>query len=137
MAKLKASDIKVGGLYKIKSDQWAAYGYANGDVVTVTHYQKGQNPTIKHHENAVAQQIGIYISALDFYQQTKTQLEKAIDEARIIIADAENKLKWMKDTGNEEFDEDEYKVWHTLQILAKKGVTDIEKAKAIAALIKK
>jgi len=137
MAKLKASDIKVGGTYKIKSDQWNAYGYAAGDLVVVTHYQKGQNPTIRHQDNGVAQQISVYISSLDFYQQTKTQLEKVIEESRIIIADAENKLKWMKDTGNEEFDEDEYKVWHTLQIIAKKGVSDVEKAKAIAALIKK
>ena len=137
MAKLRASDIKVGGSYKIKTDQYASYGYSAGDVVVVTHYSKGSNPTIKHRDNGAAQQIGIYISMLDFYQQTKDQLEKAIDEARVVIAEAENKLKWMQDTGNEEFDEDEYKVWHTLQIIGKKGVSDIDKAKAIAALIKK
>lgn len=136
MAKLKLSDIKPGDTLKMKGDSYGANGYAKGDLVTVVYKQNG-TIQIKHLDNPHIGNINVYLSNLDFYLQSKTQIEEEITKAKAIITEGEAKLQWMKDTKNEEFDEDEFKVWSTLQILAKKGVTDVEKAKAIAALIKK
>lgn len=136
MAKLKLSDVKFGGIYKIKTDQYAAHGYAKGDQVEVV-YLQGNTIQIKGANGSHGQNINVYVSHLDFYAQTKTQIEQTIAEAKETIASGEAKLKWMVDTKNEEFDEDEYKVWRTLQIIEDPNSNKVDKAKAIAALIKK
>lgn len=136
MAKLKLADLKFGGTYKMKTDQYLAHGYSKGDVVTVV-YLQGGSIQVKHANNPNAQQIALYVSHLDFYMITKDQIQKSIDDAKATILENEAKLNWLKQTKNEEFDEDEFKVWHTLQIIKDPATTDEMKAKAIASLIKK
>jgi hypothetical protein len=66
------------------------------------------------------------------------QIEKAeakIAATRAFIAETKNKIAFMKETGSEQFDENEFKAYHTLTIIEQSDMSKIEKAKAIAALI--
>lgn len=135
MAKLKLADIKFGATYKMKTDQYQAYGYSKGDPVQIV-YLQGNNIQIKDPSNLHSQQLGVQVSQLDFYLQSKTQIESNIAAAKATIQREEEKLKWMVATNNEEFDEDEFKVWSTLQLFKDTNMSDIDKAKAIAAMIK-
>jgi len=66
---------------------------------------------------------------------TKLELEQdlVILEEQIRLVNV--KLAYMKETGAEEFDENEFKVFNTLSILDEKKLSKLDKAKAIAALI--
>jgi len=65
---------------------------------------------------------------------TVGDLNADIHEAEETIATAKAKIKYLEQSGSQEFDETEFKVWNTLQLLKGKK-NDLEKAKAIAALI--
>jgi hydroxymethylpyrimidine pyrophosphatase-like HAD family hydrolase len=135
MAKLKLADIKFGGTYKMKTDQFQGYGYSKGDAVQIV-YLAGNNIQIKDPANPHSQQCAVQVSQLDFYLQSKEQIESNIATAKALIKREEDKLLWMQATNNEEFDEDEFKVWSTLQVFKDTKMTDVDKAKAIAAMIK-
>lgn len=66
------------------------------------------------------------------------QINKAkdkIEATKAFIAETESKIKFMDELGVEEFDENEFKAYHTLLLIEKSDMTTIEKAKAIAKLI--
>jgi hypothetical protein len=66
------------------------------------------------------------------------QIEKAqakIEATNRFIEETKNKIAFMKEVGSEVFDENEFKAYHTLTIIEQSGMSKIEKAKAIAALI--
>jgi hypothetical protein len=48
----------------------------------------------------------------------------------------QTKIDWLSETGNSEFDEEQYKVYTTLKLLEKKDLSTLEKSKLIAELIK-
>lgn len=135
MAKLKLSDIKFNGVYKLKVDTYAQYGYSKGDPVQIVFLQHN-NIQFKRMGDPLSQQLGCQISQLDFYTQKKDQIEASIKEHELEIEKAKAKLKWMVATNSEEYDEDEFKVWHTLEIIEDPKTNKTDKAKAIAALIK-
>jgi hypothetical protein len=71
-------------------------------------------------------------------EQFHDQIEKA--EAKILatnrfIEETKNKIEFMLEVGTDQFDENEFKAFHTLTIIEQSGMSKIEKAKAIAALI--
>ena len=71
-------------------------------------------------------------------EQFQEQIEKAkekIEATKAFIAETESKIKFMDEVGVEEFDENEFKAYHTLLLIEKSDMTAIEKAKAIAKLI--
>jgi hypothetical protein len=66
------------------------------------------------------------------------QIEKAeakIAATKAFIIETKNKIAFMKETGSDMFDENEFKAYHTLTIIEQSDMSKIEKAKAIAALI--
>jgi hypothetical protein len=66
------------------------------------------------------------------------QIEKAkekIEATKAFIAETESKIKFMDEVGAEDFDENEFKAYHTLLLIEKSDMTTMEKAKAIAKLI--
>ncbi len=66
------------------------------------------------------------------------QIEKAkdkIEATKAFIVETESKIKFMDELGVEDFDENEFKAYHTLLLIEKSDMTTIEKAKAIAKLI--
>lgn len=135
MAKLKLADVKFGAIYKLKVDQYAGWGYSKGDPVQIV-YLQGSSIQIKDPKNPNSQQVAVQISQLDFYVQSRASIERLIDEAKATVKLNEDKIKWMDHTQNEEFDEDEFKVWSTLQLFKDPNLSDIEKAKAIAQMVK-
>jgi hypothetical protein len=48
----------------------------------------------------------------------------------------QTKIDWLSETGNFEFDEEQYKVYTTIKLLEKKDLSILEKSKLIAELIK-
>lgn len=71
-------------------------------------------------------------------EQFQEQIDKAkdkIEATKAFIAETESKIRFMDELGVEDFDENEFKAYHTLLLIEKSDMTTIEKAKAIAKLI--
>lgn len=83
-------------------------------------YNKGYTPYARYFE-IVSQTIK------DFENDNK-ELQKQIDENNL-------KIQFMKESGLEEYDDTQIKVYKTLQLLKKKDLNDVEKSKLIAKLI--
>jgi len=74
-------------------------------------------------------------SSLETFQE---QIDKAIEKieaTKSFIAETQAKIDYMKETGSEMFNENEFKAFHTLTIIEQSDMSKIEKARAIAALI--
>jgi len=67
---------------------------------------------------------------------TIEELEAEKEIAKASIAALQSKIDWLTETGNAEFDEDEFKVYATLKLLEKTDLSITEKSKLIAGLIK-
>jgi len=65
------------------------------------------------------------------------ELEQELSEAQTELDNIQFKIDWIKETGSEEFNEDEFKVYQTLKLLENGKLSMIEKSKLIAELIKK
>lgn len=98
-----------------------------------THYQNGTNSTITiRNSNGVS--VNVYLTDIALVEETLDELVAEITMMEKSIALIQGKINYLKETGSSLFDETEFKVWNTLQILKTKK-TDIEKAKVIAQLI--
>ena len=67
---------------------------------------------------------------------TVEELEAEKEIAKASVEALQTKIDWLTETGNTEFDEEEYKVYATLKLLEKTDLTIGEKSKLIAGLIK-
>lgn len=73
-------------------------------------------------------------------EKFQEQIEKAkenIARTQVFIAETQAKIIFLQEIGSDEFDENEFKAYHTLTIIEQGNMSKIEKAKAIAALISK
>ncbi len=66
---------------------------------------------------------------------TLVEVQEELAEAKEVVKLLETKIAFMKETGAEEFDDNEFKVYNTLTILDEKKLSKLDKARAIAALI--
>ena len=85
-------------------------------------------------------------SSLDLYVENKQttieafneQIDKAlskIEATNAFIAETKAKIDFMIETDSHTFNENEFKAYHTLTIIEQSGMSKMDKAKAIAALI--
>lgn len=91
------------------------------------------------------QQIQMSSSALDkshpktniemFFEQI-AKAEEKIKSTQSFINETKEKISFMEETGSGLFNENEFKAYRTLSIIEQGNMSKIEKAKAIAALIK-
>jgi hypothetical protein len=91
------------------------------------------------------QQIQMTSSALDkshpktniemFFEQI-AKAEEKIKSTQNFINETKEKISFMEETGSGLFNENEFKAYRTLSIIEQGNMSKIEKAKAIAALIK-
>lgn len=91
------------------------------------------------------QQIQMTSSALDkshpktniemFFEQI-AKAEEKIKSTQSFINETKEKISFMEETGSGLFNENEFKAYRTLSIIEQGNMSKIEKAKAIAALIK-
>ena len=70
-----------------------------------------------------------YFDRLEELDVEKNSLKTKIDLIQ-------TKIDWLIETGNFEFDEEQYKVYTTIKLLEKKDLSILEKSKLIAELIK-
>lgn len=129
-AKIVYKNVKVGDKFRMANDKYNNNGYYKGDLVSC--YMKQSNYVYIQRDGGM--QIAVYIADLVSAVLTKEDLTSNIKQLEIEIASHKDKLDWMEETGNDEYDETEVKVWKTLKTLNSKS-TDAEKAKVIAKLI--
>lgn len=131
-AAISIKNIKVGDVYRLANDRHNSWGYAKGESVVVT-YKYGNSVNVQD-TNYLKQQIGITLADLVPKVTSKAEIQSSIADLKSQIAGYEKQLKWLEQTGAEEYNETEFKVWSTLQTLNSDS-TDIDKAKVIAKLI--
>lgn len=133
MAKIDRNLIKVGDKVRIKNNKYISYSINKGDVLEVL-YMNHNNLTV----NAPSYgNVNITFGDIESPEETKEMIETQIAEAEATITEANLKLDFMKKNKLTVFDPEEYKVFQVLETVDKKGVSQIEKAKAIAKLIRK
>jgi hypothetical protein len=69
------------------------------------------------------------------FQEQIVKAKEKIAATQAFIAETESKIAFLAETGSDTFIENEFKAYHTLSIIEQSGMSKIEKAKAIAALI--
>jgi len=76
-------------------------------------------------------------SSIEKFQSLIDQAKDKIEKTQAFIAETQAKIDFLKEIKSDEFDENEFKAYHTLTIIEQGNMSKIEKAKAIAALISK
>ncbi len=132
-----------------KSPQEAANAFNLGvkikATVTVGMWKKGAEIIINpgsaivsgQYVNVITANGSTYNLALNQFEGgavTKEELHSQIGIRKSEIVVLESKLEYLTKTGQDNFDDTEFKVWNTLQVIKGKK-SDLEKSKAIAALI--
>ena len=79
----------------------------------------------------------VYEWEMESYNLGLKELEQELSEVQTKLENIQFKIEWIKETGLEEFNEDEFKVYQTLKFLDDGKLSRIEKSKLIAELIKK
>jgi hypothetical protein len=79
----------------------------------------------------------VYEWEMEDYKVGMKELEQELSETQTKLDNTLLKIDWMKETGSEEFNEYEFKVYQTLKLLDNSKLSMIEKSKLIAELIKK
>jgi len=74
-------------------------------------------------------------SSRESFQEQIVKAKEKIAATQAFIAETESKIAFLTETGSDTFVENEFKAYHTLNIIEQSGMSKIEKAKAIAALI--
>lgn len=103
-----------------------------GTIITLkTRYSGGTNLGYYHSYSSS------YISDSDYKLPSisKDEIKDEIEELEDEIFELKSRLAFLEETDSKEFDENEFKVYNTLKIIEKKGLSQIDKAKAIAKLI--
>jgi hypothetical protein len=136
--------------------------FKNGDVVALKNgfnqfpegtkgviegycYDSEYNVCLVDQENKKYHYI-IKSSSLDLFVENKQttieafneQIDKAlskIEATNAFIAETKAKIDFMIETDSHTFNENEFKAYHTLTIIEQSGMSKMDKAKAIAALI--
>jgi len=67
---------------------------------------------------------------------SKVVFEEKMEKLKSEMEELQRKIDFLNETGNEQFDEEEYKVYSTLKLFQNDKLTDVEKSKLIAKLIK-
>ena len=120
------------------------FGLKPGDVVTIHSKSYQSEYYIEFMHGGTLKRASVRTDALEKItpktkrEQFLDQIEKAkekIEATNAFIAETESKIKFMDETGVEDFDENEFKAYHTLLIIDKSNMSIVEKAKAIAKLI--
>ena len=74
---------------------------------------------------------------MEGYKVGIEELEQELSEVQTKLNNIQFKIDWMKETGSDDFNEDEFKVYQTLKLLENGKLSMLEKSKLIAELIKK
>lgn len=134
-------NIKVGDKFKIVGNRLSSMGYhefCQGAIVQISYkgsntFNIGQVPGCK---SFTGRYVAGNVNDLAPLALNKKELEQELEELDKAKQEIQSKIDWIDETGSEEYDEVEVKVWTTLKTLENKKLTPLEKSKAIANLIK-
>jgi len=141
MVNIVLKNIKIGDKFRIVGNRLQTQGYyefAPGTIVQVV-YRGGTSIQITQIPNSAGytgRQASIVLSDLSPLSISKEDLQKELLKLEEQKEDIQNKIDWITETGSEEYDETEVKVWTTLKTLDDKKLSPLEKSKLIAKLIK-
>ena len=77
-----------------------------------------------------------YIWEMEEVSSSKVVLKESMEQLKSEMEELQRKIDFLNETGNEQFDAEEYKVYSTLKLFQNEKLTDVEKSKLIAKLIK-
>jgi hypothetical protein len=116
--------------------------YPIGTICTITTVHQGY--VYAKRDDIRNSSITIYPDQMELVSRTKEDLEKdlktakrAVTEAKNKVTEVEDKIKYLKNTGLDEYDELQSKSYQTLQLLKDGDKDDIEKSKILADLIRR
>lgn len=141
-----------GDLCQIKENAPGNLHSKPGEICTVTAYSSGYGRTGSYRVKSNTTKIEEYVLSIylepvtdgkSLQDTTLAKFENDIIRKREFIkktegeiAEIQAKIDFVKETGFERFNENEFKAYQTLIIIEQGNLSRIEKAKAIAALIK-
>ncbi len=131
MATKKIESFKVGQKVKITKAGQQSSGYTAGTVGTVSSINGGYTNVILDGIGT----IGFNKGGIEGFAATKEALLEEKKEYESKISDINDKLQWIEETGNEEYDEEEVRIYKAIKVLDEAS-TPVEKAKAIAKIIR-
>jgi len=121
-----------GKTFKI-IDNIANHNLAMGTIVTVSNINVGNKSCTVNAPNIHAFRT-VYFEDLDVAIANRKDIVTEINKAKEAIANLEIKLEYLDTTGQENYDDNEFKVYKVLAEV-ESGKNNLEKAKAIAKLI--
>ena len=138
-AKFEVGEI-VGIGANVPSYERKYYNLTPGDEVTITAriYQGYQIKTREGKQTSLNTKYLVKLetmSSIDKFNKLIEDAKSRIERTLHFIAETEAKIEFLKETGSEVFNENEFKAFHTLTIIEQSNMSKIEKAKAIASLI--
>jgi hypothetical protein len=81
-------------------------------------------------------EVGYSIIELNNNSNSKERFILAVERKKAEIAEIEEKLRFLEETGQTNFDENEFKAYRTLTLIEEQDLTKAERAKKIAELLK-
>lgn len=84
---------------------------------------------------ATGTQVGVSLGQIESAVYTKDDLLREVLGLEEQMADVKSRLAYINEVRTEDFDENEFKVWTTLQLIKDTKLSDIDKSKLIAKLI--
>ena len=78
----------------------------------------------------------VYAHEIENLNVTVEELTNELEEATAKVSEIKMKIEYLQESGAKEFDETEYKVYSTLKLLENNELSNMEKSKIIAELIK-
>ena len=127
--------LKTGELFRIKGTNCNSHNYLSGRTYRALRDDNGGGVCGVDIESGFT---GNTITSTNYERVdfTKEEIQTAVEKLEKEIAEKKSMLQWMNEVGVEKYDELEHKCWQCINKLDEKS-TAIEKAKAIAKLIRK
>lgn len=136
--KKQADDYFIGKKFRVVKDT-CSHRIKKGTIITITRINFGSPIYLYHDHN------GSYVTptCLEELALSKEDVEKNIKDLKkqikalqTEIKGEESKIKFMQENKLDTYDEEEFKVYKTLEALEDPATSKVQKAKIIAALIK-
>ncbi len=131
--------LKIGQLFKVIANKGSGHGCEIGTMVTVSALPMNGNTSI----NGVLTSGPFKGTARNFLaleielcNESKQEIENSIKDLQKDIAELNQKLVIMNELDLDIYDEDIVKTYNVMKTFENKKMSSLEKAKAIAALIK-
>lgn len=136
MAKAVKQKVKKGDLVRVSGNS-NSNDYTIGEVYrVVTGVSSGSKTFQAESLDGAWRGNHLHINDVVVVGLTRDYYENVIRELEARIAETKACVKWMDETGNVEFDENEFRAWTALTTLEDPKLSKMEKAKVLASLIR-